>query len=275
MAVCIVRSIANALPAYAVLKAFGFLRYRRGSVTVRPMSHENLNPSEGGEGESTSPKFRARVPESVARGVFATGALVIGGPHEYVIDFVVRLTRPYQVVARVVMPPAVMGQLVQTLADNIEKFRDRFGDPPPPPEQPPSQVISTAGSVNPPPQNIVAGGGEAASGQGRSGGDSNAAGMSVRDIYDELKVSDDILTGSYANAVMIGHGPSEFCLDFITSFMPTAAVTERVYLAAPQVIRLLDSIRETYRNHERKAGRRPADDDGADPPESQDPPDSE
>jgi len=247
------------------------LRPPQGGVSFSSMNDEIHTG--GGNDETTGPKFRARVPESVARGVFATGALVIGGPHEYVIDFVVRLTRPYQVVARVVMAPTVMGQLVQTLADNIEKFRARFGDPPPPPEQPQSQVISTDGTVSPPAQGVVAGGGEAAAGQGASSGAPSAGGMSVRDIYDELKVSDDILTGSYANAVMIGHGPSEFCFDFITSFLPTAAVTERVYLAAPQAIRLLDSIRDTYRNHERKAGRDDADADDDAPPDSPDPTD--
>ena len=42
----------------------------------------------------------ARVPEKVGRGVFSTGALVLQGPHEFVIDFVVRMANPHQVAAR-------------------------------------------------------------------------------------------------------------------------------------------------------------------------------
>ena len=219
-------------------------------------------PTVGGGDESGGPKFRARVPESVARGVFSTGALVIGGPNEYVIDFVVRLTRPYQVVARVVMPPTVMGQLVKTLADNVEKFRDRFGEPAPLPDPNTGAPATPAGDAAPSgmaQDASAADSGEAgavpAGATGGGAGNQQLGGMSVRDIYDELKVSDEILTGSYANAVMIGHGPSEFCFDFITSFMPNPAVTERVYMAAPQAIRLLQSMRETYQNHERKSGR--------------------
>ena len=49
--------------------------------------------------------------------------------------------------------------------------------------------------------------------------------------------------GVYANGVMIGHGASEFGLDFLTSFFPQSAVSARVFLAAGQVPRLLESLR--------------------------------
>src|SRR5215210_4135449 len=49
----------------------------------------------------------ARVPEKVARGVFSTGVIVIDGPFEFILDFVMGLVQPRQVVARVVMSPVV------------------------------------------------------------------------------------------------------------------------------------------------------------------------
>ena len=36
-------------------------------------------------------QISARVPERVARGVFSTGAMIFQGPHEFVVDFVLRM----------------------------------------------------------------------------------------------------------------------------------------------------------------------------------------
>ncbi len=69
---------------------------------------------------------------------------------------------------------------------------------------------------------------------------------SAQEIYDDLKIRDELLSGSYANAVMIGHGPHEFSFDFITNFYPNSAVSARVFLAAGQVPRLYDSLRGTW-----------------------------
>lgn len=69
---------------------------------------------------------------------------------------------------------------------------------------------------------------------------------SAQEIYDDLKIRDELLSGAYANAVMIGHGPHEFSFDFITNFYPNSAVSSRVFLAAGQVPRLYDSLKGTW-----------------------------
>ena len=69
---------------------------------------------------------------------------------------------------------------------------------------------------------------------------------SVQEIYDDLKVRDEFLSGAYANAVMIGHGPHEFSFDFITNFYPHSAVSSRVFLAAGQIPRLFESLKGTW-----------------------------
>jgi len=69
---------------------------------------------------------------------------------------------------------------------------------------------------------------------------------SAQEIYDDLKIRDELLSGAYANAVMIGHGPHEFSFDFITNFYPHSAVSARVFLAAGQVPRFYDSLRGTW-----------------------------
>lgn len=69
---------------------------------------------------------------------------------------------------------------------------------------------------------------------------------SAQEIYDDLKIKDELLSGAYANAVMIGHGPHEFSFDFITNFYPHSAVSARVFLASGQVPRLYDSLKGTW-----------------------------
>ena len=67
-----------------------------------------------------------------------------------------------------------------------------------------------------------------------------------QEVYDDLKLRDEILSGAYANAVMIGHGPYEFSFDFITNFYPQSAVSCRVYLASGHIFRLLESLRASW-----------------------------
>lgn len=149
----------------------------------------------------------ARVPERVARGVFSTGVIIIDGPYEFVLDFIMGLAQPRQVVARVILTPVVVEQFIHALRENIGKYEARFGKipeiprPPTPPRQP-----------------------------------------TIQEIYDDLKMTDDTLAGTYANAVMMAHGTSEFTFDFITRFFPTAAVAARVFLAAPQVPKMMESL---------------------------------
>src|SRR6266496_3776293 len=129
------------------------------------------------------------------------------GPNEFVLDFVMGLVQPRQVVARVILTPVVVEQFIHAIRDNIAKYEARFGKiadipRPPTPPRPPT----------------------------------------IQEIYDDLKMTDDTLAGAYANAVMMAHGTSEFTFDFITRFFPTAAVAARVFLAAPQVPKLMESL---------------------------------
>lgn len=161
-----------------------------------------------------NPPLRARVPDHVAGGTFSTGAIVMTGPSEYIVDFLQTIGRPHKVAARVVIPHAVMPQFIEALSTNLSLYRGRFGDPVTP--QPPQP--------NP-----------------------DARRPSPQEIYDDLKMPDEVLSGTYANGVMIGHGATEFGLDFLTSFFPQSAVSARVFLAAGQVPRLLESLKGAVR----------------------------
>jgi len=157
----------------------------------------------------------ARVPERVARGAFATGVLVFSGQQEFVLDFVQGLARPAQLTARVVLQPVVLEQFLAALKDNYARYVATFGQPTAIPKNPAERQLTP------------------------------------QEIYADLKISDDMLSGAYANTVMIGHSPAEFHLDFITSFYPHAAVASRVYFSSPRVGNLIETLTTTLNNYRR------------------------
>jgi hypothetical protein len=184
-------------------------------------SHDDFTPAGSGSSDSQqppqSPALRARVPDHVAGGTFSTGAIVMTGPSEFIIDFLQTIGRPHKVAARVVIPHPVMPQFIDALNTNLDLYRNRFGEPAVPQQQPP----------NP-----------------------DARRPTPQEIYDDLKMPDEVLSGTYANGVMIGHGATEFGLDFLTSFFPQSAVSCRVFVAAGQVPKLLESLKGAVRQLE-------------------------
>ena len=205
------------------------------------MSDVPSNPGENSPDQPQSQEVRhsqvgALVPAHVARGIFSTGAVVLQGQHEFIVDFLLRMQQPQQVAARIVMPPAVVAQFIQALQENLKKHEDRFGMinlPTPPVTSPDAQK------------------------------------QSAQDLYDQLKLSEETMSGDYANAVMIGHTASEFSLDFITTFFPRSAVSNRVFVAAPNAKRLLDSLKHAFQQYQQ----RPQNPPGTAPPPPP-PPDS-
>src|SRR6266542_3446380 len=74
-------------------------------------------------------QISARVPEKVARGVFSTGAVVLQGPHEFVLDFLLRLTQPHALAARVVLPATIMPSFIAALRENLNNYTTCFPRP--------------------------------------------------------------------------------------------------------------------------------------------------
>ena len=181
------------------------------------MSSDTPNPVDRPDPNDGNPALRARVPDDVADGCFSTGAIVMTGPSEFVVDFLQTIGRPHRVAARVVIPHPVMPQFIDALNTNLELYRSRFGEPQSVPQQTP----------NP-----------------------DARRPSPQEIYDDLKLPDEVLSGVYANGVMIGHGATEFGLDFLTSFFPQSAVSARIFVASGQIPRLLESLRGAMRQLE-------------------------
>ena len=216
------------------------------------MDQSNPNPGPGGEGGQPAPNapgaysqqishspVSARVPERIARGVLTTGVIVLDSPNEFVLDFLQSLSRPPQIVARVVLPPQVMYSFVSSLRDNLGTFTQRFGAPQPLPK-PQQQNRPT-----------------------------------IQELYEHFKLPEDLLSGSYANSVLIGHSPSEFVFDFITGFYPTASVSARVYLSAQQAPRVLDTMTAALATFQRRFQPQPQPQQPPQTPPQQQPPASQ
>ncbi len=233
-------------------------------------------PDEGTPPERSEPQTQevqhsqvsALVPESVAQGAFSTGAVVLNGAHEFIIDFLLRMTKPHQVSARVILPPAVVPRMIAALSENIENYKKRFGEPRTPqvlpqPGQQPDQPGQQQGQPGEP--------GQPGQGEQQSQKPQQQSQTSAQELYEQLKISDEQLSGAYANAVMIGHTATEFSFDFITTFFPKSIVSKRVYLAAPNVPRLLDSLKQSFEQYQRKVAasqRNPPQNPPAPPPPS-------
>jgi hypothetical protein len=159
----------------------------------------------------------ARVPERIGRGVASTGAIVLQGPHEFVIDFIQRLTQPHQLLARVVVPHTIMPGFIAALQENLNNYTQRFGPPPALPPIPPNVPMPR-----------------------------------IDEVYEQIKLPDESLVPAYANAVMIVHSPAEFCLDFIANIYPRSVVTARVFLSAFHVPRVLESLKRSFEQFQRK-----------------------
>lgn len=173
----------------------------------------------------------ARVPDPVGRGVFATAAVVLHGPNEFTIDFLQSIVHPSRVAARVILPPKVAGQFTAALGEAIGKYTQSFGGPP----RDPSRAAV--------PKQDQPGAASQAAGQAGAGAPRQEP--PIVDLYEQLKLPDEMLGGMYANMVSITHTASEFCFDFIAQVFPRSVVTARVYMAASRAPELHASLKRS------------------------------
>ncbi|MFG0295025.1 MAG: DUF3467 domain-containing protein [Maioricimonas sp. JB045] len=194
-------------------------------------------PPEPLHGQVRHSNLSARVTPDVAEGVFSNGAVVLNGPHECVLDFVIRLAEIQRVVSRVVLPIPVGHQFAHALQENIHLYESRFGSAEGPrPRETPGDAAAAPSGAGPMSPSDGPGGGHPTAGGGGP--------PTIDAIYDELKLPDELLCGRYANAVLIRHSSTEFCFDFISNVYPRSAVAARIFMAAGQVQPLLRSLRQ-------------------------------
>jgi hypothetical protein len=173
----------------------------------------------------------ARVTEKVSSGVFSSGALLLNGQNEFILDFLQRMVQPQRVVARVVMSPPSLLSFCNALEENLSMFQAKFGAPQQLPPPPPGSVP-----------------------------------LPIDELYAQLKIADEMLEGSYSNAVMISHSPSDFVFDFIATFYPRSVVSARVFMSASQIPPFLNTLKKGFQQFKDKLNPPPSSGQNLPPP---------
>ena len=161
----------------------------------------------------------ARLPEHLAAGVYATGAVVLAGANEVMLDFVQSVGRSPRIVSRVILAPVAARQVAEAMEQSAAAYRDRHGALPEPLPGSPAERPS------------------------------------IEEVYERFKLPEDLLGGAYANGVLVSFGPAEFALEFVASLYPRAVVASRVFLGAAHLPSLLMSLRANLRRYAPRPGR--------------------
>ena len=213
----------------------------------------------------------ARVPEKIGRGVFSTAMMVLQTNELFVVDFLSMGAQPQQVVSRIVMTATTFSQFLGALRHNIKHYESELGPLKPRYTPPQSTAHSTPAQSAPSGEGVPAapGAGNAASEAGGSSSmPTHPAFNTVHDtlhhnppatpppapiteLYEQLKFPEELMSGAFANAVMIRHTPEEFCFDFISNLYPRPIVVSRVYASAGRVPSFVDAMSGSLGRYER------------------------
>lgn len=66
----------------------------------------------------------------------------------------------------------------------------------------------------------------------------------------QVKVTDEVLKGVYANMVQIGHTQEEFVLDFMNIFPPQGMINSRVIVTPQHIKRIAAALAENIKRYE-------------------------
>ncbi|MEZ5941508.1 MAG: DUF3467 domain-containing protein [Planctomycetaceae bacterium] len=224
-------------------------------MTDSPFPDDNQSDDDDAplHGKVHHKNLSARLPEHVGAGVFSNGVLILSGPFEFICDFVLRMGENQRIVSRIVMPHAVARQFVSALTDNVGNYEKRFGPLPKMPQ--PQPLRDSTGEFRGSEEGIVSAQHEtpplpSEEEQKPAKPAAKQPAPPIEDIYDDLRLPDDLLSGRYANAVLIRHSGTEFCFDFITNLFPRSAVSARVFMASPHVGPFLSSMKRSLSGSE-------------------------
>lgn len=70
----------------------------------------------------------------------------------------------------------------------------------------------------------------------------------------QLKITDEVLKGVYANMLQIGHTSEEFILDFMNIFPPAGVVASRIIISPAHMKRILIALTQNIKNFEDQYG---------------------
>ena len=182
------------------------------------------NPSDQGPSQPPQPRIDA----GTSQGAYATGLVVIHTRDEFLLDFIAGFAAPPRIVGRVIATPPYLKRMVKALLDNFGRYEKTFGAVPAQPENTRAQ----AGQVN--------------------------------DLYATLQVTDELLGGTYANAMSVMHTHDEFIMDCITNFPPSSKIMARLIVSPAHMRRIISVLGDNLSQYEARFGKI---DDGSPPTE--------
>ncbi|HLD85896.1 MAG TPA: DUF3467 domain-containing protein [Patescibacteria group bacterium] len=71
----------------------------------------------------------------------------------------------------------------------------------------------------------------------------------------QVKISDEVLMGVYANMAQIAHSKEEFVIDFLNLMPPSGIVSARVYLSPAHTKRLAAALADNVKKYEDQFGK--------------------
>lgn len=157
-----------------------------------------------------------RIDPLVKPGAFATGLAVIHSQEEFMLDFINGMSAPPLVAARIVVTSQQLKRILHVLRENIRLYEEAFGAIP--------ATASNASSKN-----------------------TNAG-----DLYAQLHVPDELLGGSYSNAMTSRYTRDVFILDFMTKFPPVAKVVSRLLISTQQIRSISGAIEDNIAQYEKR-----------------------
>lgn len=70
----------------------------------------------------------------------------------------------------------------------------------------------------------------------------------------QVKASDEVLAGKYANVMQVLHTKEEFVLDFLNVFPPSGSLNARVIVSPAHVKRMVSALQENLKKYEEQFG---------------------
>jgi hypothetical protein len=70
----------------------------------------------------------------------------------------------------------------------------------------------------------------------------------------QVKATDEVLKGIYANMLQVGHSGEEFILDFMNVFPPTGQLVSRVIVSPSHFKRLVAAMQDNLKRYEEQFG---------------------
>lgn len=70
----------------------------------------------------------------------------------------------------------------------------------------------------------------------------------------QIKITDEVLKGVYANFMQVLHTPEEFVLDFMNVFPPSGIATARIMLSPGHMKRIIAALEDNMKRYEAAHG---------------------